>query len=56
MDIHFIEIKERDAKKLCTVCEYAEREKAREKSMGSNVSVIRSEAEVHYETPLRLYL
>lgn len=32
------------------------RERERERSVVSNVFVIRSEAEVHYQTPLRLYL
>lgn len=31
--------------------ERASKKKARERSMVSNVSVIRSEAEVHYDTP-----
>lgn len=31
-------------------------EEGRLRSMVSNVSVIRSDAEVHYETPLRLYI
>lgn len=44
---------------MSALCEYAsERPKKTEKkaSMVSNVSVIRSEAKDHYETPLRLYL
>lgn len=41
---------------MYSVGEYALGREAKETSMVSNVSAIRSEAEVHYETPLRLYL
>lgn len=64
--MHISEIKWRSEIQWLTVCEHAwkrERERERDgqeegrlRSMVSNVSVIRSDAEVHYETPLRLYI
>lgn len=58
--IDIVQIKEKWEKQLSTMCDVRKRERGEETkkkaSMISNASVIRSEAEVHYETPLRLYL
>lgn len=54
--IDIVQIKEKWEKQLSTMCDVRGEETKKKASMISNASVIRSEAEVHYETPLRLYL
>lgn len=56
----------RDMRQMGNTAEYSvfvcieererERETQKKASMISNTSVIRSEADVHYETPFRLYI